>query len=137
MKLGDLGLAKTVDTTRSFLESNSRISDFFAAPEVHSFGEYSPASDVYMWAVSMCMVAIDAVGGSSEGLLQGHIIARGVREVERLAPDVGRLLTACLDPDRHRRPCCTQARDRVLAAAGVWPALGAWRGCVGRVRVGL
>ncbi len=100
-------------------------------------GVYSPASDIYMWAMSMCMVALDALGGRGAAAAvtrsQTSIKEAALGLVQPLTPDVGRLLTECLDPDRHKRPCCTEARDRVLAAAGVWPALGAWRGLGGVV----
>jgi hypothetical protein len=81
-----------------------------------------------MWAVSMCMLAIEALGGAGRGAVdtrsQTAIKEAGLAVLRPLAPDVADLLTACLDPDRLARPCCNQARDRVLAAAGVWPPLG-------------
>ena len=89
-------------------------------------GVFSPGSDAYMWAVSMCMLAIEALGGAAVGnRTQTSIKEGGLGLLRPLAPDVADLLAGCMEGDRHARPCCNEARDRVLAAAGVWPALGA------------
>jgi hypothetical protein len=81
-----------------------------------------------MWAVSMCMLVIEALGGAGGSAVdmrsQTAIKEAGLAVLRPLVPDVANLLAACLDADRQVRPCCNQARDRVLAAAGVWPPLG-------------
>ncbi len=128
VKLGDLGLAKPVDPALSHLRSNGRTTQIVSPFEVLLDGIYSPGSDVYMWAVSMCMLAIEALGGAGGGGVdtrsQTAIKEAGLAVLRPLVPDIAALLTACLDPDRLARPCCNQARDRVLVAAGVWPPLG-------------
>jgi serine/threonine protein kinase len=128
VKLGDLGLAKPVDPALSHLRSTGRSTQIVSPSEVLLDGLYSPGSDVYMWAVSMCMLVIEALGDLGDSVVdtrsQTAIKEAGLALLRPLVPDVADLLTACLDPDRNARPCCNQARDRVLAAAGVWPPLG-------------
>jgi hypothetical protein len=89
------------------------------------FGVYSPDSDVYMWAMSMCLAAIHALPDVG-AMDTRYPDERGITLFEPLSPDVALLLRECLDDDRHKRPCSSEARDRVLAAAGVWPPLGGW-----------
>jgi hypothetical protein len=74
------------------------------------------------------MLVIETLGGAGGTAVdmrsQTAIKEAGLAVLRSVAPDMADLLTACLDVDRHARPCCNQARDRVLAAAGVWPPLG-------------
>ena len=124
--MGDLGLAKPLDASRSHLRSGGRTTLIVSPSEVIMDGVYSPESDIYMWAMSMCMVAVEALGNSVvvDTRSQTSIKDAALALVQPLAPDVCKLLCECLDPDRYKRPCSSEARDRVLAAAGVWPALG-------------
>ncbi len=86
----------------------------------------APTSDVYMWAISMYLAAIHAFGDvPAVDTRDRHVvIERGIALLEPLSPDVALLLRECLEYHRHKRPCSSEARDRVLAAAGVWPPLG-------------
>jgi hypothetical protein len=135
VKLGDLGLAKPVDPSQTHLLTHSGTTPIVSPTEVIQDGVYSPASDAYMWAMSMCMVVVEGFGdvATVDTRSQTSIKDAALALLQPLAPDVAAVLAACLDPDRLKRPCCTQARDRVLAAAGVWPPLGAWRGLGGVV----
>ena len=40
---------------------------------------------------------------------------------------VAQLLEECLSLDYHLRPCSAEVRDRLMAIAGEWPALGGYR----------
>jgi hypothetical protein len=128
VKLGDLGLAKAVETTQSHVRSDGRTTPIVSPYEVIVDGVYSPASDVFMWAVSMCIVVIEVLGDVTAVNMRSQTAVKeaALGLLSPLAPDVALLLAECLETDRSKRPCCAQARDRVLAAAGVWPTLGAW-----------
>jgi hypothetical protein len=129
VKLGDLGMAKILELGRSHVMSTSKTTPFICPPEVNNgsgHSLFSPAGDMYMWAVSMCLVTVEALvyGSVSDS---DNAKSAGPRRLESSVPDVARLLRDCLQEDRHRRPCSSEARDRVLAAADVWPLLGAFR----------
>lgn len=130
VKLGDFGLAKAMTAQQSFQRSDSRTTVMVSPSEVLFDGLFSPASDMYMWAVSMCMLVIEAFG--EHGLhakTQTAIKEAGLQLLRPCAPAIADLLAACLTSDPRQRPCSTQARDVVMAASGAWPALGTYGGC--------
>ncbi len=129
VKIGDLGFAKPIDAQRSHLVSGSRSTLVTSAPQVLTGGKYSAYSDVYSWAVSMCMAVNAALGNPAVNVTsQDDIVQAAQRLLLALDPRVSELIGECLSFDPHRRPCCTQVRDRIMEYAGRWPALGTWCG---------
>lgn len=96
------------------------------AREIPEENRFSPASDVFAWAVSMCMITVQALRGI-------HLSSR--RDIKDLAllvinkhsPALGCLLMECLAEDYRERPCAEEVRDRLLHIAGSWPVVGEWK----------
>ena len=59
IKLGDFGTARSLSATTMVASMAGNV--FCQAPEVNMDG-YSPAADVFAWAVSMCWVVMQASG---------------------------------------------------------------------------
>jgi serine/threonine protein kinase len=130
IKLGDLGLARELEDTLQSREQSAVGTGTLLtmAPEVMG-GDYSPAGDVFSWGVTMCMVACLALSdppralGSTRAAITGAALGllRGQQRV------VAALVEECMELYDTRRPCSTEARDRLLLASGLWLELG---GCV-------
>jgi serine/threonine protein kinase len=130
IKLGDLGESTTVRG-----ELDLRLTDaagvgtlFVMAPEMSREGVYSPAGDVFAWAVSMCMVAYDSdVSRDARRYLASRelVLRRGLEIFGRHSGALRVLLEECLESDPARRPCSGEVRDRLMHIAGVWPRFGA------------
>ena len=59
VKIGDFGLAKSVDPGRSHLSSNAGTGNQLTkAPEVHLDGHFSAAGDVYSLAMCLCVAVL-------------------------------------------------------------------------------
>jgi hypothetical protein len=95
------------------------------APEVTG-GDYSPAGDMYSWAVTMCMVACQALPFPARPMpsTREPILEAGKALLRAQSPAVAGVVDLCLKSSRVKRPCATEVRDGLLQAVGVWPALG-------------
>ena len=58
VKLGDLGLAKSLTVSTSF--GSAKGSGYTMAPEVIDYG-YRPASDIFSWGITMCCAVVHAL----------------------------------------------------------------------------
>jgi serine/threonine protein kinase len=129
IKLGDLGELTTVrgELDLRLTDAAGVGSAIVMAPEIRE-GVYSPAGDVFAWAVSMCMIACDSdisrdAGRYNNG--QNVILDQGLAYFGRHSGSLRVLLEECLKSDPARRPCSGEVRDRLMHIAGVWPRFGA------------
>jgi serine/threonine protein kinase len=141
VKVGDFGLSKPLDSTLvSRMLTEAGIGTPVTRPPEADNGVYTAQGDVYAWAAAMCMVVNQALGDPSANKVAGcdtpkklrktqvHIINSGYKVAKSAFPAVAAVLKQCVDKDRAERPCSTEARDRLMHAAGLCPSAlgGTW-----------
>ena len=115
VKLGDLGESKALLTGQSF--STAAGTPLTMAPEVLS-GNYRPASDVYSWGITMCMVVMQALAGVDDVIAKYEtclplLIVDAVEEVAASCPPVATMLERCCSAIPAARPSAVAAADIV------------------------
>jgi serine/threonine protein kinase len=127
IKLGDFGLAKELEGTLTSLVLSSVGTGTLLtmAPEAMG-GNYGAHGDVFAWGVTMCMVASQALPDPPVpmGAHRDAIAEAGLLLLRARSEDVGDVVERSMKLNHNKRPCSTEVRDRLMVAAGLWPALG-------------
>jgi serine/threonine protein kinase len=132
VKLGDFGLAKEVEgTLNSLVKSSVGTGTLLTMAPEATGGDYGPHGDVFGWGVSMCMAACMALPDPPQpmGSTRDAIKRVGLQHLRAKSVEVASLVEHCMKLNHDKRPCSTEVRDRLLHAAGVWPALGECKIC--------
>jgi hypothetical protein len=131
--LGDLGLARELGGTRdSRVRTSAGTGTLITMAPEATGGDYSPAGDMYSWAVTVCMVACHALPFPARPLPASRelILEAGKALLGAQCPAVADAVDLCLKTNHVKRPCATEVRDGLLQAVGVWPALGTCPSCL-------
>jgi len=91
------------------------------APEVMAGGDFTPAADLYAWAVTVAQFASGVRGAAA---LE---VARGIDELPGLTPSLRAAVQACLADDPAARPRDGVELLRVIETAGLGEGSGALR----------
>ena len=125
--VGDLGESKALAASNAFtLVGNA----FTKAPEVLDGRGYGPHSDVYSWALTMFIVALQGLASPGDGSLVADPFARyptpaqrkdlkgdALARVRGLGDDVAALLERCSAETHTERPRMVEVLQELLVAA--------------------